>query len=247
MNNAYNEILEKLTEIIVEQLDVGYLERVTLDTNFSNDLLADNIDLVELFMAIEGTFDVEISDEECVKLTTVESVLDLLFNKIHKTTIKQIRATKIFKFLKSKDINQEILLKLLESDEITSNWQKISEFVKVVDQKSFTINEIAKYSFIFQNNFILSNVENIYKIVIFLDQNKISINQIVSSINNGEIESIKNKVEFLENSIHEKQREINDKQSEIKSLEKILQNLNEERQILQAELNEFLSVSAIVL
>ncbi|NCO75473.1 MAG: hypothetical protein GW795_08695 [Cyanobacteria bacterium] len=270
MNNIYNEVLEKLTEIVVEQLDVEP-QRVTLNTNFYN-LYTNELDPIELLMAIEEVFEIEISDEEAEKLSTVESVLYFLSDKTDIITLKQIEIIRlqekkeikereiknlkirIFKFLKSKDINQEILLKLLENDEITSNWEKISEFVKVVDQKSFTISEIAKYSFIFQNDFILSNVENIYQIVQFLENNKITVNEIISFINDGEIERIKNDIEAIKKSMEEKQDlirekevEINHKKSEIKSLEQIMENLNkkignlnEEIQNLQAKLNEFL-------
>lgn len=268
MNNAYNEILEKLTEIIVEQLDIDP-QRVTLDANFADDLdVSDELDRMELNMAIEEVFEVEISDEEAEKLMTVEIILYFLLEKIDEFTIERIKQEvkmqklqeerkikiRILKFFNGKDINQEILLKLLGNDEIKSNWEKISEFVKVVDQKSFTISEIAQYSFIFQNDFILSNVEDLYKIVQFLEKNNITVNEIISFINDGEIEKIKNEIETFKtsiqekkDSIREKQVEINHKKSEIKSLEQIIQNLdkeignlNEEIRVLQTELNEFL-------
>ncbi|WP_083879567.1 acyl carrier protein [Geminocystis herdmanii] len=237
----YSEILEKLTEIVVEQLDVTP-DTVTLDTNFYN-LYSNELDPIELCMAIEEAFEVKISDEEAEKLSTVESVLDFILYKIYGVTLGQIKVqqnqeereikTKIFKFLNNTNLEIIIISQLLENDEIKSNWERISEFVKVVDQKSFTISEIARYSFIFQNNFILSNVENIYKIVIFVEQNNISIHQILFCINNGDIESIENRVEFIKNSIQEKQLEVN-------NLKKSLHNLNKEIQVLQTELNEFL-------
>lgn len=270
MNNIYNEVLEKLTETIVEQLDIEP-QKITLNTNFYN-LYTNELDPIELMMAIEEAFEIEISNEEAEKLSTVESVLYFLSDRIDGITLEQIKIiriqekreieereikilkTRIFKFLNIKDINEEILLKLLENDEITSNWEKISEFVKVVDQKSFTISEIAKYSFIFQNDFILSNVENLYKIVQFLEKNNIKVNEIIFFINDGEIEKIKNEMETIKTSIQgkkdlirEKTVEINNKNSEIKSLEQIIQNLNkevgklnEEIVFLQTELNEFL-------
>lgn len=172
MNNMYDEILEKLTNIVIIQLDVDP-KYVTLNANFINDLDADELDYPELMMAIEEAFEIEISDEEAERLLTVESVLDFLLHKIYGLPLRRIRATQIFKFLNTKYLNQEIVLKLFKNDDIISNWEIISEFVKVVDRKSFTISEIARYSFIFQNNFIISNIENIYKIVIFIEQNKI--------------------------------------------------------------------------
>lgn len=64
------EILKKVQEIVVEQLDVE-IDRVTPEANFVNDLDADSLDVVELVMALEESFEIEISDEEAEKISTV--------------------------------------------------------------------------------------------------------------------------------------------------------------------------------
>ncbi|MGN6362597.1 MAG: acyl carrier protein [Thermomicrobiales bacterium] len=61
---------EKLRKIIADQLGVEE-ERVTPDAHFIEDLNADSLDLVELIMALEEEFGIEISDEEANQLTTV--------------------------------------------------------------------------------------------------------------------------------------------------------------------------------
>lgn len=61
---------ERLRKIIADQLGVEE-ERVTPDAHFIEDLNADSLDLVELIMALEEEFGVEISDEEANNLTTV--------------------------------------------------------------------------------------------------------------------------------------------------------------------------------
>jgi acyl carrier protein len=61
---------EKLKKIIADQLGVEE-ERVTPDAHFIEDLNADSLDLVELIMALEEEFGVEISDEDANTLTTV--------------------------------------------------------------------------------------------------------------------------------------------------------------------------------
>ena len=61
---------EKLRKIIADQLGVEE-ERVTPDAHFIEDLNADSLDLVELIMALEEEFGVEISDEDANQLTTV--------------------------------------------------------------------------------------------------------------------------------------------------------------------------------
>ena len=72
-----NEIIEKVTEIIVNQLGVEK-DAVTLDANVVDDLGADSLDVVELIMALEEAFDLEISDEEAENIRTVSDIVDHL-------------------------------------------------------------------------------------------------------------------------------------------------------------------------
>ena len=70
---------EKLKEIIAEVLNVDVNE-ITKDTTFVDDLGADSLDIVELLMALEEEFDIEIPDEEAEKLVTVGDVVDYIKN-----------------------------------------------------------------------------------------------------------------------------------------------------------------------
>jgi len=67
----------RVIEIIVEQLGVSE-EEVTMEASFIDDLGADSLDLVELIMAMEEEFDIEIADEEAEKLRTVQDVLNYI-------------------------------------------------------------------------------------------------------------------------------------------------------------------------
>ncbi len=64
----------KVREIICEQLGVSESD-VTLDASFIEDLGADSLDIVELVMALEEEYDMEISDEEAEKIRTVQDVI----------------------------------------------------------------------------------------------------------------------------------------------------------------------------
>jgi len=68
---------EKVKEIIVEQLGVDASE-VTIEAKFIEDLGADSLDTVELVMALEEEFDIEIPDDEAEKLITVGSAITYL-------------------------------------------------------------------------------------------------------------------------------------------------------------------------
>lgn len=74
-------IRDKLITIIVDQLGVDE-DEVTLTADFSNDLGADSLDAVELVMSLEEAFDLEIPDEECEHVRTVQQALDLLISKL---------------------------------------------------------------------------------------------------------------------------------------------------------------------
>ena len=64
------EVLAQLKEVVIKQLDVPS-NHVTPEANFVNDLGADSLDTVELVMAIEEQFDIEIPDEQAANITTV--------------------------------------------------------------------------------------------------------------------------------------------------------------------------------
>lgn len=66
---------EKLIDIIAEQLSVDK-DKVVPGASFVDDLGADSLDLVELIMAMEEAFDVEIADEVAEKITTVQHAID---------------------------------------------------------------------------------------------------------------------------------------------------------------------------
>ena len=72
-------IFEKIKKLIIEQLGVEE-EDVTNDTSFVDDLGADSLDLVELCMAVEEEFDIEIPDSDAEKLTTVGDVVEYIKN-----------------------------------------------------------------------------------------------------------------------------------------------------------------------
>lgn len=73
-------MLEKIAEIIKEQLNVGDVE-ITAETRFKEDLEADSLDLFELVMALEEEYDVEIDSSDLEQITTVGAVMEYLKNK----------------------------------------------------------------------------------------------------------------------------------------------------------------------
>ncbi|MGE5473103.1 MAG: acyl carrier protein [Ignavibacteriales bacterium] len=70
-------VFEKVKEIIVDQLGVEE-DDVAMESSFIDDLGADSLDIVELIMALEEEFDLEIPDEEAEKITTVGDVVDYI-------------------------------------------------------------------------------------------------------------------------------------------------------------------------
>ena len=76
-------VADKVKSIIVEQLGVDE-EEVTPDASFVDDLGADSLDTVELVMAFEEEFSVEVPDEDAEKLQTVGDVVKYIEDKTNK-------------------------------------------------------------------------------------------------------------------------------------------------------------------
>ena len=75
-----SEVAEKVKSIIAEHLGIDDLEKITNDAKFIDDLWADSLDTVELVMAFEEAFDVEIPDEKAEKILTVGDAISHLEN-----------------------------------------------------------------------------------------------------------------------------------------------------------------------
>ena len=75
------EVFDKVKEIIVEQLGVAE-NAVTEEASFIDDLGADSLDIVELIMALEEEFDMEIPDADAEKVVTVGDVVDYIKDNV---------------------------------------------------------------------------------------------------------------------------------------------------------------------
>ncbi len=68
---------ERVKKVLVEQLDVSE-DEVTPQASIVDDLGADSLDVVEIVMALEEEFDVEVPDEDAEQLTTVQKIVDYI-------------------------------------------------------------------------------------------------------------------------------------------------------------------------
>lgn len=75
-----SEVFEKVQKIVAEQLGVDESE-VKPEASFANDLGADSLDTVELVMALEEEFDIEIPDEAAEGIGTVQAAIDFINEK----------------------------------------------------------------------------------------------------------------------------------------------------------------------
>jgi acyl carrier protein len=70
---------ERVKGIVAEQLGIG-IDEINNESSFIDDLGADSLDTVELVMALEEEFDVEISDEQAENIATVQTAIDYINN-----------------------------------------------------------------------------------------------------------------------------------------------------------------------
>lgn len=78
---SQDDTLLKVQKIVAEQLSVD-INEVTPEASFANDLGADSLDTVELVMALEEEFDIEIPDEAAEAIATVQSAVDYINGKV---------------------------------------------------------------------------------------------------------------------------------------------------------------------
>ncbi|HHY41667.1 MAG TPA: acyl carrier protein [Thermoanaerobacterales bacterium] len=72
-------MLDRVKQIIADQLSIDE-DQIVPEASFIDDLGADSLDIVELIMAFEEEFDMEIPDEDAEKIKTVQDVLDYIKN-----------------------------------------------------------------------------------------------------------------------------------------------------------------------
>ncbi len=88
---------EKLKEIIADVLNVN-ADEITEDTTFVDDLGADSLDIFQIIMGIEETYDIEIDNEEAEKIVTVGDAVEQIKNATNKK--KPGRAFSFFRFVR---------------------------------------------------------------------------------------------------------------------------------------------------
>lgn len=77
------DTFDRIKKIIVDHIEIDE-SKITLQSSLSDDLGADSLDLVEIIMALEEQFEIEITDEEANNLTTIKEVVDFVNNKLSK-------------------------------------------------------------------------------------------------------------------------------------------------------------------
>lgn len=79
---SQTETFEKVKEIVAEQLSIEDAETIKPESDFANDLQADSLDTVELVMALEEEFEIEIPDEAAEKIKTVQDAVDYINKQV---------------------------------------------------------------------------------------------------------------------------------------------------------------------
>ncbi|AFY35457.1 acyl carrier protein [Calothrix sp. PCC 7507] len=75
------DVFERVKKVVAEQLGID-AEKITPQSTFIDDLDADSLDIVELVMAFEEEFDIEIPDEAAEKILSVQDAVDYINNNV---------------------------------------------------------------------------------------------------------------------------------------------------------------------
>lgn len=75
-------VFDKVKEVIIEQLGVSEEVEITPETSMMKDLEADSLDAVEIMMALEDEFEIEIPDEDAEKFKTIGDIVKFVESKI---------------------------------------------------------------------------------------------------------------------------------------------------------------------
>ena len=75
------DIFETVKSVVAEQLGIDESE-ITMESSFNDDLEADSLDIVELMMALEDEFKIEISDEDAGKISTIGDVVEYIKDRV---------------------------------------------------------------------------------------------------------------------------------------------------------------------
>ena len=113
-----NEIFSRVKDVIAEQLGIDDLDTITSETTFIDDLGADSLDVVELIMAFEEEFDMEIPEVEAEKISTVGDVVDYIKENVDKSAVRCI----------NKDVEKEIIK---EIDKVKSEGDTLGGVVEI--------------------------------------------------------------------------------------------------------------------
>ena len=76
-------VFERIREIIAEQLNIEDVEEITMDTSLTKDLEADSLDAVEIIMAIEDEYEIEIPEEEAEQFQVVRNLVKFVEDEIN--------------------------------------------------------------------------------------------------------------------------------------------------------------------
>jgi acyl carrier protein len=79
---SQDDIFAKVKKIVAEQLSIEDSAKINPESNFANDLGADSLDVVELVMALEEEFEIEIPDEAAEGIATVQAAVDYIKEQV---------------------------------------------------------------------------------------------------------------------------------------------------------------------
>lgn len=236
------ETFARVRKVVTERLDVED-SVVTIDAHLTGDLGADELDPVEVMMGIEEEFEIEIPDEDAQWMFRVRDFVLYILERLYGINLEKVKVLKLSNFIVNQGLSQENALEIIDNKFVTSYWNKICKLNKALHKPGTSTAEMVEFAVIFRDDFTIANLENINKLIEFLDDFykpfEFTREEVVELIRSGKITDYFNTIKYLNDTITQKEADVQKRKAELQVFLSEMEVVKKQKNIeIQTLINE---------